>query len=35
MKDDLSGKMIREFSASTAKTYNYLTDNNDKDKKKT
>ena len=33
MKDELSGKIRKEFSALTAKTYSYLTDNNDQDKK--
>ena len=33
MKDKLGGKMMRKFSALTAKTYSYLTDNSDKDKK--
>ena len=33
MKDKLDGKMMRKFSALTAKTHSYLTDNNDRDKK--
>ena len=33
MKDGLDVKIMREFTALKAKTYIYLTDNNDKDKK--
>ena len=33
MKDELGGKIIKEFAALTAKTYSYLTDNNNGDKK--
>ena len=31
MKDEFGGKIIREFAASKAKIYSYLTDNNNKD----
>ena len=33
MKDELGEKTLREFAALRAKTYSYLIDNNDKDKK--
>ena len=33
MKDELSRKIMKELAALRAKTYNYLTDNNEKDKK--
>ena len=33
MKDKLSGKIMKEFAALRAKTYSYLTDNNNEDKK--
>ena len=33
MKDELGGKIIKEFAALRAKAYSYLTDNNDKNKK--
>ena len=33
MKDELSGKKMTEFIASKLKTYSYLTDVNDKNKK--
>ena len=33
MKDDMDGKIIREFAALRPKTYRYLTDDNDKNKK--
>ena len=33
MKDELGGKMIREFVGLRAKTYSHLQDNNDEDKK--
>ena len=33
MKNDLSGKIMKEFAALRAKTYSYLTGNNDEDKK--
>ena len=34
MKDELGWKIMKEFAAALrAKTYNYLTDNNDEDKK--
>ena len=29
MKDELGGKIIKEFAALRPKTYNYLTDKND------
>ena len=32
MKEELGGKIIKEFAALRAKTYNYLTDNNNGDK---
>ena len=32
MKDELGGKIMKEFAALRAKTWSYLTDNNDKDK---
>ena len=34
MKDKLSGKIMKEFAALRAKSYSYLTNNNNKDKKK-
>ena len=33
MKDQLGRKVMKEFAALRAKTYNYLTDNNSKNKK--
>ena len=33
MKDELDGKMMKEFAELRAKTYSYLTDNNNEDKK--
>ena len=33
MKDELRGKIIKEFAALRAKAYSYLTDNNNEDKK--
>ena len=33
MKDELDVKIMKEFTALKAKTYIYLTDNNDEDKK--
>ena len=33
MKDELDGKIIKEFAALRAKTYIYLPDNNNEDKK--
>ena len=33
MKDELGGKIRKEFAALRAKTYSYLTGNNDEDKK--
>ena len=33
MKDQLGGKIMKEFAALRAKTYCYLTDNNNEDKK--
>ena len=33
MKDELGEKIKKEFTVLTAKTYSYLTNNNDKDKK--
>ena len=33
IKDDLGGQIMKEFFQLTAKTYSYLKDNNDKDKK--
>ena len=33
MKDELSGKIMKTFAALRAKTYSYLTGNNDVDKK--
>ena len=34
MKDKLSGKIMRKFAGLRGKTYSYLNDNNDEDKKK-
>ena len=31
MKDELGGKIMREFAALRAKTHSYLTDNNNED----
>ena len=33
MKNELDEKVLKEFVALRAKTYSYLTDNNDEDKK--
>ena len=33
MKDELGGKMMKEFAALKAETYSYITDSNDEDKK--
>ena len=33
MKDESGGKIMKEFAASTAKTYSYLADKNSQDKK--
>ena len=33
MKDELSGQIMNEFLELKAKSYNYLKDNNDEDKK--
>ena len=33
MKDQLSGQIMKEFVRSWAKTYSYLKDNKDEDKK--
>ena len=33
MKDELSGRIMKQFPALRAKTYSYLTDNYDEDKK--
>ena len=33
MKDELVGKIMKEFVRLRGKTYSYLKDNNDKDKK--
>ena len=33
MKDGLGGQIVKEFLGLRAKTYSYLKDNNDKDKK--
>ena len=33
MKDQLDGKIMKELTALKFKTYSYLTDNNDEDKK--
>ena len=33
MKDELDGKITKEFTVLRVKTYRYLKDNNDEDKK--
>ena len=33
MKDELGGKIMKKIAKSRAKTYGYLTDNNDEDRK--
>ena len=33
MKDELGGKIMTQFAALGPKTYSYLTNNNDEDKK--
>ena len=34
MKDELGGKIMKQFAALITKTYSYSTENNDGDKKK-